>query len=65
MKNHNIHFELVTKNNGFPQYAQLSELEDDDLVAEVKVITKNGKEISRDQFVPDEAWMTVTEYLKK
>ena len=60
---HKTHFEFVAKINGRAQYVEnLTELDDDTLIAKVKVITNNGTEVSRDQFVPDENWITVKEY---
>jgi hypothetical protein len=59
--------EFVTKENGRVRYVDLSELSDDALIAEVKVVmdADTHKEVSRDQVVPDEAWMTVKEYYEK
>lgn len=60
------HFEFVMMKDGRAHYIDsISDLDDNVLIAKVKVITKNGKEVSRDQIIDKEKWMTVKEYYNK
>ena len=47
------HYELV---NEKLEYLNDREYSDDDLIAAILVINKNGKEISRDQVIKKEWW---------
>ena len=61
------HYDFVFKNEqGMAEYIDSpTELDDDTLIAKVKVVCVDGKEASRDAFVSDDAWITVRDFYKR